>query len=136
MCGRENAKQAFSGPKQVIEYLGRYTHKIAISSHRLLNVTHDEVTFSYKDYRQEGARKVMTLNPWEFVRRFSLHIRPKGFVRIRHYGILSSSRKMEALRVIHQQLNSRYVPPRDQDTDQIMIALGFDRLCCPQCSEL
>ena len=86
------AKQAFGGPKQVIEYLGRYTHKIAISNHRLLNITENEVTFSYKDYRQEGVRKVMTLNPSEFVRRFSLHILPKGFVRIRHYGILSSSR--------------------------------------------
>ena len=130
------AKQAFGGPKQVIEYLGRYTHKIAISNHRLLTVTHDEVTFSYKDYRQEGVRKAMTLNPSEFVRRFSLHILPKGFVRIRHYGILSSSRKIETLPVIHQQLHSKYVPAKDGDTEQIMIALGFDRLCCPQCSEL
>lgn len=130
------AKQAFGGPKQIIEYLGRYTHKIAISNHRLLNITLNEVTFSYKDYRQEGVRKVMTLTPSEFIRRFSLHILPKGFVRIRHYGILSSSRKTEALPVIHEQLHSQYVLPQDRDTQPVMLALGFDRLCCPQCNEL
>jgi hypothetical protein len=129
------AKQAFGGPKQVIEYLGRYTHKIAISNHRLLNVAENEVIFSYKDYRQEGVRKVMTLNPSEFVRRFSLHILPKGFVRIRHYGILSSSRKLDTLPTIHHQLNSRYVHPQDRDIELIMRTLGFDLLCCPQCHE-
>jgi hypothetical protein len=65
----------------VIEYLGRYTHKIAISNHRLLNVTKQAVTFSYKDYRQEGLKKTMNLSPQEFIRRFSLHILPKGFMR-------------------------------------------------------
>lgn len=129
------AKRAFGGPEQVIEYLGRYTHKIAISNHRLVNVTRDQITFSYKDYRNEGMKKVMSLSPSEFVRRFSLHILPKGFVRIRHYGILSSSRKMEALPVIHQQLNSRYVPPEDRDPEWTRLALAFNPICCPQCHE-
>jgi hypothetical protein len=64
-------KQAFGGPKQVIEYLGRYTHKIAISNHRLINVNQHEVTFRYKDYRDESKSKVMTLGSLEFVRRFA-----------------------------------------------------------------
>lgn len=85
-----NAEAPFWGPKQVIAYLGRYTHKIAISNHRLLNITNDAVCFSYKDYRQNGKRKEMTLSHSEFIRRFALHILPKGFTRIRHYGIMAS----------------------------------------------
>lgn len=130
------AKQAFGGPQQVIEYLGRYTHKIAISNHRLLNISQNEVTFSYKDYRQQGVKKVMNLHPTEFIRRFSLHILPKGFVRVRHFGILSSSRKLDTLPLIHEQLHSRYVLPQDRDTQQIMITLGFNPACCPECNAL
>jgi hypothetical protein len=129
------AKKAFGGPQQVIEYLGRYTHKIAISNHRILNVTGNEISFSYKDYRQQGIKKVMILSSTEFIRRFSLHILPKGFVRIRHFGILSSSRKCETLPVIHGQLHSRYTPPQDRDTEQVMLTLGFNPLRCPACNE-
>jgi hypothetical protein len=87
------AKRPFGGPKQVVEYLGRYTHKIAISNHRIINITNDQVAFRYKDYRDQSKNKIMSLEPREFIRRFSLHVLPKGFMRIRHYGILSSSRK-------------------------------------------
>lgn len=89
------AKRPFGGPKQVIEYLGRYTHKIAISNHRLISITNDQVAFRYKDYRDQSKNKIMTLEAQEFIRRFALHILPKGFMRIRHYGILSSSRKQK-----------------------------------------
>ena len=130
------AKQAFGGPKQVVEYLGRYTHKIAISNHRILNVSDRDVTFSFKDYRQQGIRKVMTLDSVEFVRRFSLHILPKGFVRIRHYGILSSSRKFDTLPVIHSQMGSKFIPADLKDSTELIISMGFNALCCPQCSEL
>ena len=85
------AKRPFGGPKQVIVYLGRYTHKVAISNHRIKEVTDKEVRFAYKDYRKGDEKKEMTLSNVEFIRRFSLHILPKRFVRIRHYGILSSS---------------------------------------------
>jgi hypothetical protein len=129
------AKQPFGGPQQVIEYLGRYTHKIAISNHRLLNVTKQAVTFSYKDYRQEGIKKTMNLSPLEFIRRFSLHVLPKGFMRIRHYGILSSSRKFTTLPLIHQQLNSEFHPMEKKDTKQISIDLGFNPDCCPACKQ-
>jgi hypothetical protein len=87
------AKRPFGGPNQVIEYLGRYTHKVAISNHRIQQVTESHVTFSYKDYKAAGITKQMVLSNEEFTRRFAQHILPKGFVRIRHYGILSSTWK-------------------------------------------
>ncbi len=98
------AKRPFGGPKQVIEYLGRYSHKVAISNHRIKEVTDTEVRFGYKDYRKEGQKKEMTLSNTEFVRRFSLHILPKRFVRIRHYGILSSSWKRGKLQNLQSDL--------------------------------
>ena len=98
------AKQHFTGPQSVIEYLGRYTHKIAISNHRIKNHEADKVTFSYKDYKQGSLKKEMTLEALEFIRRFSLHVLPKGFVRIRHYGICSSSAKQKSAIVIKAQL--------------------------------
>lgn len=98
------AKRPFGGPKQVIEYLGRYTHKVAISNHRIKEVHADTVTFSYKDYRTAGIEKQMTLSTDEFVRRFAQHILPRRFVRIRHYGILSSSWKRGKLQALQQHL--------------------------------
>jgi hypothetical protein len=98
------AKQNFSGPESVVEYLGRYTHKIAISNHRIQNIEAGKVTFSYKDYRHGDVKKQMPLEVMEFIRRFALHILPKGFVRIRHYGICSSSSKIKSALVIKAQL--------------------------------
>ena len=99
------AKRPFGGPKQVIGYLGRYTHKTAISNHRLLEVTETTVRFSYKDYRSEGKKKEMTLAGEEFLRRFTQHFPPKGFRRMRHYGILSNAQKGKALAACRQSLN-------------------------------
>jgi hypothetical protein len=130
------AKRPFGGPKHVVEYLGRYTHKIAISNHRLLNITDQSVTFRYKDYRDESKTKVMVLDMGEFIRRFSLHILPKGFMRIRHYGILSSSRKQKSLPVIHQQLNSEYQVEEKKNWKEISTDLGFNPDCCPSCKLL
>ena len=91
------AKRPFSSPQYVVEYLGRYTHKIAIGNHRIISLADGRVGFTAKDYRKGGARLTLSLSDPEFIRRFSLHILPKGFVRIRHYGILSSSRKKTVL---------------------------------------
>jgi hypothetical protein len=93
------AKRPFARPEHVIEYLGRYTHKIAISNHRIIKIDHQNrlVTFAAKDYRKGGKKSTVTLSTQEFIRRFALHILPKGFTRIRHYGILSSSWKKEKL---------------------------------------
>jgi len=99
-------KRPFYGPQQVIEYLGRYTHKIAISNHRIRSIEDATVSFSAKDYRQAGKKRTVKLSDQEFIRRFSLHILPRGFTRIRHYGILSSASKNILLPVICKQIGS------------------------------
>jgi hypothetical protein len=87
------AKPPFTGPEAVLAYLSRYTHRVAISNHRLLAFDETGVTFRYKDYRCDGPerQRVMTLAAHEFIRRFLLHVLPRGFHRIRHYGLLASS---------------------------------------------
>lgn len=87
------AKKTFGGPKQVIEYLGRYSHKIAISNHRIKSIDKGIVSFAYKDYADNGKHKIMSLDANEFLRRFCLHILPPKFMKIRHYGILASRYK-------------------------------------------
>ena len=130
------AKRPFGGPKQVIQYLGRYTHKIAISNHRITGITDNTVSFRYKDYRDESKNKVMTLDAREFIRRFSMHILPKCFVRTRHYGILSSNRKQKLLPLIHGQLNSAYQKKENKDWKQVCRQhLGYDPDCCPVCKQ-
>jgi predicted RNA-binding Zn-ribbon protein involved in translation (DUF1610 family) len=84
------AKPAFGGPSQVLRYLGRYTHRVAISNHRIVAFDEERVTFRYKDYAHGGKHRVMTLAAIEFLRRFFLHVLPKGFVRIRHFGFLAN----------------------------------------------
>jgi len=84
----------------VVEYLGRYPHKIAISNHRIKNIDAQNVTFDYKDYRMAGIKKQMTLAHQEFIRRFSLHILLKRFVKIRHYGFSSSTWKRQKLKFL------------------------------------
>ncbi len=98
------AKRPFGGPQQVIEYLGRYTHKVAISNHRIKQVDQSSVTFSYKDYRNGSTQNQMTLTCDEFARRFAQHILPPRFVRIRHYGILSSTWKRGKLQALQAAL--------------------------------
>jgi hypothetical protein len=101
------AKRPFGRPKDVIEYLGRYTHKIAITNRRLVSVGEQGVFFRYKDYRQGGINKQMHLSLDEFIRRFAQHILPKRFVRIRHYGILSSTWKRARLLALQQQMGQQ-----------------------------
>jgi len=83
------AKKPFGGPEQVLKYLAGYTHRVALSNHRLVKLQNDRVTFTWKDYADGCRRKEMTLDAVEFVRRFALHIMPKGLVRIRQYGLLA-----------------------------------------------
>jgi len=98
------AKRPFQHPKAVVKYLGRYTHKIAISNHRITSLDNGQVTFRYKDYRKGAQKLEMSLPDQEFIRRFSQHILPKGLVRIRHYGFLSSSWKPEKLSDLQRTL--------------------------------
>jgi hypothetical protein len=100
------AKPPFAGPKAVLAYLSRYTHRVAISNRRLLAFDDTGVTFRYKDYRRDGAARhqVMTLEPAEFIRRFLLHVLPRGFHRIRHYGLFASAVRRENLARARQLL--------------------------------
>jgi len=99
------AKQPFLGPSQIIEYIGRYTHKIAISNHRITKIENAKVYFQYKDYRKNGKKLFMHLDEMEFIRRFSLHILPLRFTRIRHFGILNAKsqyKQEDLIQAIHK----------------------------------
>jgi hypothetical protein len=91
------AKKPFAGPEQVLDYVGRYTHRVAISNNRLLDIEEDQVTFRYKDYRHDAQQKTMTVEAEEFIRRFLLHVLPEGFQRIRYYGFLANRYREEKL---------------------------------------
>ena len=91
------AKRPFAGPEQVLDYVGRYTHRVAISNNRLLDIAEGRVTFRYKDYRHEAQQKTMTLQADEFIRRFLLHVLPEGFQRIRYYGFLANRYREQKL---------------------------------------
>jgi hypothetical protein len=110
------AKAPFAGPEAVLAYLSRYTHRVAISNSRLIRLDAIGVTFRYKNYRRNGAdrRQVMTLSAHEFIRRFLLHILPRGFHRIRHYGLLAGSARKASLALARELLN--VAAPSDDDT--------------------
>jgi hypothetical protein len=91
------AKRPFAGPEQVLDYVGRYTHRVAISNNRLLDIAQGKVSFCYKDYRHEAQQKTMTLQAEEFIRRFLLHVLPEGFQRIRYYGFLANPYRQQKL---------------------------------------
>ena len=107
------AESSFAGPKAVLAYLSRYTHRVAISNTRLIALDERGVTFRYKDYRADGLarRKVMTLAADEFIRRFMLHILPKGFHRIRHYGLFASTGRAANIARLRELLGS--APPAE-----------------------
>jgi predicted RNA-binding Zn-ribbon protein involved in translation (DUF1610 family) len=104
------AKPAFGGPRQVLRYLGRYTHRVAISNHRLLSFDGERVTFRWKDYAHGSRTRQMTLAAREFLRRFFLHVLPKGFVRIRHFGFLSNRFRAARVKLCRQLLANAPVP--------------------------
>jgi hypothetical protein len=124
------AKRPFARPEDVLEYLGRYTHKTAISNYRLREVSEDKVKFAYKDYKTGGTIKQMELNAKEFIRRFALHILPHGFGRIRHYGILSSRGQSVYLSDI--QASMQIIRPKRSKEDLRFAALArlkIDNIC-------
>jgi hypothetical protein len=101
------AKPRFGGPTHVLHYLARYTHRVAISNHRIVNVAEDQVTFRWKDYRHGSQLRTLTVSPDEFLRRFSLHVLPKSFVRIRFFGFLAHRRRAHDLPVCRRALEPR-----------------------------
>jgi len=104
-------KAPFDGPQQVLRYVARYTHRVAISNDRLLDIEDGRVSFSWKDYRDNNQRKTMTLAAREFIRRFLIHVLPKGFQRIRHYGFLANCCRGRKLALCRQLLR---MPPHDR----------------------
>ncbi len=123
------AKRPFAHPMAVVEYLGRYTHKVAISNHRIKDIDDTSVTISYKDYRQGGMKLDMELTHAEFIKRFAMHILPRGFMRIRHYGILSSTGKIKSLPTIKAQLPDEIPLWKEPRVVGDALVPG----CCPHC---
>jgi Putative transposase len=105
------AKPPFGGPEHVLHYLARYTHRVAISNHRLLAVSASEVCFRWKDYAHDGKQRTMTLTPQEFLRRFVQHVLPRGFPRIRYFGWLSNRLRSRILPLCRARLNQ--APPAE-----------------------
>ena len=125
------AKPPFGGPEQVLAYLGRYTHRVAIANSRLVSMTGDQVAFRWKDYRQHGKAKVMTLDADEFIRRFLLHTLPDGFHRIRHYGFLANGHRAAKLALCRKLLACPSTNPAAKQNDAAAPRHALDR--CPCC---
>jgi len=129
------AKAPFGGPDRVLDYLGRYTHRVAISNNRLKELKDGQVSFAYKDYKHQQRHKVMTLSADEFLRRFLLHVLPDSFQRIRHYGLLGNRHRAENLvrcRVLLAMPVLIPQPPRDYH-ERWQQLIGRDPSQCPQC---
>jgi len=133
------AKRPFAGPEQVLDYVGRYTHRVAISNNRLLDIEGGRVSFRYKDYRNSNQQRTMTLSAEEFIRRFLLHVLPRGFHRIRYYGFLGNRFRQEKLARCRQLLGMALpqVPPEqsaDLDYyDRHEELTGTSLRICPVC---
>ena len=131
------AKAPFGGPEQVINYLGRYTHRVAISNERILKVEQGQVCFRYKDYAKGGKSQVMSLSAEEFIRRFLLHILPRGFHKIRYYGLLATRNRktlLQQARTLLGQLPVVAIAIRGWEEMLIQIH-GIDPRSCPRCQK-
>jgi hypothetical protein len=136
------AKRPFAGPEQVLAYLSRYTHRVAISNSRLISADESGVTFKYKDYRIEGPDRytAMTLEPGEFIRRFLLHVLPKRFHRIRHYGLLANGGATRAEKLARARQLIAAAPrvgptprvPHDATSSDTTLSQQLDHPC-PHC---
>jgi Putative transposase/Transposase zinc-binding domain len=126
------SKPPFGGPQHVLQYLGRYTHRVAISNHRLISFADGKVTFRWRDSAHQNQQRLMTLSVDEFLRRFLLHVLPKGFVRIRNFGFLANRRRTVSLPLCFQLLSSRSASHTGQDSSTADGAKDLWR--CPQCA--
>jgi hypothetical protein len=132
------AKPPFGGAEHVLNYLARYTHRVAISNHRLVAFQNDRVSFRWRDYAHRGKKKVMTVSADEFLRRFLLHVLPKGLVRIRHFGFFANRRRETALARCRQLLGAVTSPDRPETTNLLRcpacsgVMLVVERMTCAQ----
>ena len=136
------SKPTFKKPQHVIEYVGRYTHRVAISNHRIVSMDDSKVTFKWRDYKDNNKNKLMTVTAGEFIRRFLLHILPNKFVKIRHYGFLSNRNRKEKIglckKLIAIVINKKYIEPLTQyqklNAYEFMLKIkGIDITVCPCC---
>ena len=125
------AKRPFGGPAYVVQYLGRYTHRVAISNHRLVSFSEGKVTFRWRDSAHNNEQKLMTLSLDEFLRRFLLHLLPKGFVRIRNFGFLANRRRATLLPLCFPLLGVSQESQAEQDTSCTCDSSGLWH--CPKC---
>ena len=132
------AKPPFGGPEKVLDYLGRYTHRVAISNNRILNVENGSVTFAFHDRADGNKRKIQTLPAEEFIRRFLLHSLPSAFIRIRHFGFLSNRSKKHDLPLCRKLLGLDPQPPQPEQksNEELLRELtGEDISRCPRCKQ-
>jgi Zn ribbon nucleic-acid-binding protein len=132
------AKRPFAGPQQVLEYLGRYTHRVAISNNRIISIDNGRITFTYRDRQKDDEIKKMTLDANEFIRRFLLHVLPKGLMKIRYFGFLSHTNKKEQIPLIRKLIDPDLTLPEkiNESINEMMLRLtGIDISCCPQCKK-
>jgi hypothetical protein len=131
------AKAPFAGPEQLLKYLGRYTHRVAIGNHRIVSVDKDTVCFRWRDYADGNKQKVMCLAHEEFIRRFLQHVLPHGFYKIRYYGILSNRLRRRALALCRQALGVKPPPPLLVLSwrERYRQATGIDWDTCPVCGK-
>jgi predicted Zn-ribbon and HTH transcriptional regulator len=132
------AKRPFAGPEQVLEYLGRYTHRVAISNNRILSIDNGKVSFTYRDRLRNNEIRKMTLDAHEFIRRFLLHVLPMGFMKIRYFGFLSHKNKRKAIALLRKLIDpDAKLPEKIKETIlQMMLRLtGTDISCCPKCKK-
>jgi hypothetical protein len=133
------SKRPFAGPEQVLEYVGRYTHRVAISNNRILDIEDGKVRVQWKDYRRGGQQKPMTVNADEFIRRFLVHVLPSGFLRIRYYGLLGNRYRKDKLARCRELLGMSKLEPKadegaDKDYRDTYEELTGLSLCqCPAC---
>ncbi len=132
------SKPPFGGPEQVLEYLGRYTHRVGITNNRILSIKEGSVTFSYRDRNNDNKIKEVKVKAEEFIHRFLLHILPKGFMKIRYFGFLAHANKKNCIPLIRQLINpdAQYVEKLKETVQEMMLRLtGIDITLCPECGK-
>lgn len=132
------SKQPFGGPEQVLEYLGRYTHRVAITNNRIVAMVDGKVTFTYRDRTDENKAKELTVTAGEFIRRYLLHILPSGFMKIRYFGFLANTNKEECIPLIQQLIapDLKIIKKQTETIQEMMLRLtGTDISHCPECGK-
>jgi predicted Zn-ribbon and HTH transcriptional regulator len=132
------AKRPFAGPEQVLEYLGRYTHRVAISNNRIKSIDNNQVGFEYRDRADNNTVKILKISANEFIRRFLLHVLPENFMKIRYFGFLSHRNKKQSVKIIRQLIDpDATLPQKIEETylEMMQRLTGQDLLCCPNCKK-